>query len=285
MFGKRKDSKNKAMRDNEELTPWERQQLLREENIEKKQKKSKKILISSNLVKFNGLRKKRLQKRVITLASIFGISAVISLYAILPVSRVSNIEIEGTDSQTKTAIIEASQVKKNESLFAVVPTKFLIRQRIKNDVATVKDVNISLKKNVVKFKVTEYDIVGYIQRKNTYYKLTSNGRELNVGQKATNGNYPLFLDFKKKTLLHEAAQQVGEMPKKVRFGISEIHSSPTKVNPKRVRLVMNDGNEVIGSIDTLATKMSYYPSMAKALGKKGVIDLEVGAYAYPYDNK
>ena len=188
MFGKRKDSKNKAMRDNEELTPWERQQLLREENIEKKQKKSKKILISSNLVKFNGLRKKRLQKRVITLASIFGISAVISLYAILPVNRVSNIEIEGTDSQTKTAIIEASQVKKNESLFAVVPTKFLISQRIKNDVATVKDVNISLEKNVVKFKVTEYDIVGYIQRKNTYYKLTSNGRELNVGQKATNGN-------------------------------------------------------------------------------------------------
>lgn len=285
MFGKRKDSKNKAMRDNEELTPWERQQLLREENIEKKQKKSKKILISSNLVKFNGLRKKRLQKRVITLASIFGISAVISLYAILPVNRVSNIEIEGTDSQTKTAIIEASQVKKNESLFAVVPTKFLISQRIKNDVATVKDVNISLEKNVVKFKVTEYDIVGYIQRKNTYYKLTSNGRELNVGQKATNGNYPLFLDFKKKTLLHKAAQQVGEMPKKVRFGISEIHSSPTKVNPKRVRLVMNDGNEVIGSIDTLATKMSYYPSMAKALDKKGVIDLEVGAYAYPYDNK
>ncbi len=53
MFGKRKDSKNKAMRDNEELTPWERQQLLREENIEKKQKKSKKILVSSNLVKFN----------------------------------------------------------------------------------------------------------------------------------------------------------------------------------------------------------------------------------------
>lgn len=285
MFGKRKDSKNKAMRDNEELTPWERQQLLREENIEKKQKKSKKILISSNLVKFNGLRKKRLQKRVITLASIFGISAVISLYAILPVNRVSNIEIEGTDSQTKTAIIEASQVKKNESLFAVVPTKFLISQRIKNDVATVKDVNISLEKNVVKFKVTEYDIVGYIQRKNTYYKLTSNGRELNVGQKATNGKYPLFLDFKKKTLLHEAAQQVGEMPIKVRFGISEIHSSPTKVNPKRVRLVMNDGNKVIGSIDTLATKMSYYPSMAKALDKKGVIDLEVGAYAYPYDNK
>ena len=60
MFGKREDSKNKAMRDNEELTPWERQQLLREENIEKKQKKSKKILVSSNLVKFNGLRKKRL---------------------------------------------------------------------------------------------------------------------------------------------------------------------------------------------------------------------------------
>src|SRR5699024_12527870 len=92
VFGKRKDSKNKAMRDNEELTPWERQQLLREENIEKKQKKSKKILISSNLVKFNGLRKKRLKKRVITLASIFGISEVISFYEIISVSRERNIE-------------------------------------------------------------------------------------------------------------------------------------------------------------------------------------------------
>lgn len=112
MFGKRKDSKNKAMRDNEELTPWERQQLLREENIEKKQKKSKKILVSSNLVKFNGLRKRRLQKRVITLASIFGISAIISLYAILPVSRVSNIEIEGTDSQKENCYYRGKSSEK-----------------------------------------------------------------------------------------------------------------------------------------------------------------------------
>lgn len=43
MFGKRKDSKNKAMRDNEELTPWERQQLLREENIEKNKRNLKNL--------------------------------------------------------------------------------------------------------------------------------------------------------------------------------------------------------------------------------------------------
>lgn len=45
---------------------------------------------------------------------------------------------------------------------------------------------------------------------------------------------------------------------------------------------MNDGNQVIASIDTFAEKMQYYPSIVSKMNYTGVVDLEVGAYSYPY---
>jgi len=36
---------------------------------------------------------------------------------------------------------------------------------------------------------------------------------------------------------------------------------------------------------TVRTKLKYYPGMAAQMKKKGVIDLEIGAYSYPFKGK
>ncbi len=47
---------------------------------------------------------------------------------------------------------------------------------------------------------------------------------------------------------------------------------------------MNDGNQVILNINNLANQMKYYSQVAKDMDEKGVIDMEVGIYSYPYSS-
>ncbi|MBA0948564.1 cell division protein FtsQ, partial [Enterococcus gallinarum] len=53
-------------------------------------------------------------------------------------------------------------------------------------------------------------------------------------------------------------------------------------NKNLIQLNMNDGNQVIVNIQNLASQMKYYPQVAKEMKEKGVIDMEVGIFSYPY---
>ncbi|KLD61000.1 cell division protein FtsQ, partial [Lactiplantibacillus plantarum] len=75
------------------------------------------------------------------------------------------------------------------------------------------------------------------------------------------------------------------LPSAVKHNISEIKFAPNKANPERVHLYMNDGNEVYATISTFASKMAYYPGIVAKMKTKGVINLEVGAYSYPFKNQ
>ena len=44
---------------------------------------------------------------------------------------------------------------------------------------------------------------------------------------------------------------------------------------------MNDGNEVYAVLNTFAKKMKYYPEISASMKKRGIVDLQVGAYSYP----
>src|SRR5699024_7229165 len=96
------------------------------------------------------------------------------------------------------------------------------------------------------------------------------------------GNYPIFYNFKNKTRLLEMTKQFNKLPAKVKKGIAEIHLEPTKDEPGKIKLYMNDDNQVIASIDTFDEKMQYYPSIVSKMNYTGVVDLEVGAYSYTY---
>jgi cell division protein FtsQ len=66
--------------------------------------------------------------------------------------------------------------------------------------------------------------------------------------------------------------------------ISQIESVPSKADPYRIRLFMNDGFEIRAVIPSFAEKMNYYPSIIAQIGEseKGVIDIEVGSFFQTY---
>ena len=75
------------------------------------------------------------------------------------------------------------------------------------------------------------------------------------------------------------------LPSNVKTNVSEFYNAPTKLNPYRIKIDMNDGNKVIADMRTVKSKLKYYPGMAAQMKKKGVIDLEIGAYSYPFKDK
>ncbi|KLA47230.1 cell division protein FtsQ/DivIB [Ligilactobacillus ruminis] len=231
----------------------------------------------------NSIQKRRLFRKTIPLLTIFGLTALISLYSIMPISRLASLDVSGGDKQTKIAVIKASGLNYYESLFSIWPDKSKIEKRISDKVGNVKSVKLSISRfNHVNLAITEYRTIGYVERDNLYYKLSSSGMTVNYGVEDFDGSYPVFYGFNNnRRLLKDMSLQVDSIDKKVRGCISEIHFEPSKVDPERVHVYMNDGNEVIAQISTFSRKINYYPQYTAKMKFKGIIDLEVGAYAYP----
>ena len=272
--------KKKRTVQNKKLQPWLEQQAIRKKEKPKKQTD----LFDGKLIKLTEQRKKALRQQALFPLIFFSVMTLVTLVLILPISRVSSVTVNSTDKPLRTAVIKASGLHYYESLFVTWFSADKIEQKIENNVglvktATLRYVNI----NKIVIDIKEYATVGYVYRDKKYYRLSSTGQTLSVGVDNVTGSYPVFYNFKNQKKLKLAVEQLGALSTSLRKSVSEIHYSPTKVNPNRVKIYMNDGNEIIGDLTNLAKKMAYYPKITANMDQKGVVDLEVGAYSYPYN--
>ena len=226
----------------------------------------------------------RVRRRALVLVFCFAVAVVVTVISILPVSRISSVRVTGTDNATGQAVVQASQLRPHQSLITVYPRMLTGDRRVKREVNSVRHISVRLVGRQVVLRVQEYPIVGYQRKAGQYYKVLASGAVGLTKIRRINGNYPIFYGFKPRELRAMAAQ-VNRLPVKVRQAISEIHAQPNRVDPQRVHLYMNSGNEVIARVDTFATKMKYYPAIAAKMKAKGVVDFEVGAYSYPFSDK
>ena len=144
----------------------------------------------------NLIQKRRLFRKTIPLLTIFGLTTLISLYSIMPISRLASLNVSGGDKQTKIAVIKASGLNYYESLFLIWPNKAKIEKRIPNKVGNVKSVKLSISRfNHVNLAITEYRTIGYVEKNNLYYKLPSSGMAVNYGVDDFEGSYPVFYGF------------------------------------------------------------------------------------------
>lgn len=226
----------------------------------------------------------RVRRRALVLIIGFAVAVMATVVSILPVSRISSVRVTGTDNATGQAVIQASQLRSRQSLITVYPRMIKVERQIKQKVNSVRRVTVRIVGRQVVLQVREYPIVGYQRKAGQYYKVLASGAVGQTKIRQINGNYPIFYGFKPRELRAMAAQ-VNRLPVKVRQAISEIHAQPNRVDPQRVHLYMNSGNEVIARVSTFATKMKYYPAIAAKMKAKGVVDFEVGAYSYPFSDK
>lgn len=238
---------------------------------------------SDHLPNFKAYRDKKLRKRLLILVVIFLVPLLGSLYYISPLSKVSAVVVAENPLTPKEALIESSQIVKNERLWP----QFFARQRIATAIEKanprVKKATITLQQwNQLHLHVEEYSESAYLVKGNDYLPILENGTILQEPQKEITKGRVIVENFTDETLILETLKQYKELPEEIQDAISQITYAPSKNNEELLTIFMNDGNQVIVGISKLADHMKYYLQVAKEMSEKGVIDMEVGIYSYPY---
>ena len=238
---------------------------------------------SDHLPNFKAYRDKKLRKRLLILVVIFLVPLLGSLYYISPLSKVSEVVVAENPLTPKEALIESSQIVKNERLWP----QFFARQRIATAIEKanprVKKATITLQQwNQLHLHVEEYSESAYLVKGNDYLPILENGTILQEPRKEVTKGRVIVENFTDETLILETLKQYKELPEEIQDAISQITYAPSKNNEELLTIFMNDGNQVIVGISKLADHMKYYLQVAKEMSEKGVIDMEVGIYSYSY---
>ncbi|KRM96534.1 cell division protein [Liquorilactobacillus aquaticus DSM 21051] len=264
------------------LTPWEKAQQEREKKSKwKKHQFFNKKRIGNKLPDLVRQRRKVLKRHLICNLFVFSLLGLMSLYLVLPASKVQKIEVSGTDTLTKEAVVKAGGVRKGNLLIRTFLNEKEIKSKVKKQVSDIKDIKLVISGTTISYEVSESPIVGYVAKKGKYYSLNSFGNISKIARDEAQGNYPLYYQFKNRNELSSLAKQVARLSPNLRNAMSEIHYTPTDVNEQRIKIYMNDGNEIIATISTFARKMAYYPDIKAKNSNKILVDFEVGAYSYP----
>lgn len=203
-----------------------------------------------------------------------------------PLSKVKDITVKGVNDLGAQQVINATDISDNSLLVGVFFRQNSISDATRKKLPSVKSISFRTKnmRDLI-INVKEYATLGLIYKNGYYYRIIDNGRILTNKLKSYTGNYPIYTNFNKKRELEKITKIYKKMPESVKNNVSEIHNASTKVNPYRIKIDMNDGNKIVADVRTVDKKMKYYPSIASQMKKKGVINLEIGAYSYPFDNK
>ncbi|MFD1319478.1 cell division protein FtsQ/DivIB [Loigolactobacillus zhaoyuanensis] len=265
------------------LTPWEAYQ--QQQKTQADSTTRPEPTIEHKLPRLKELRRKHLVRRLTFLLSILVIILIIAGYFMSPLSKVGLLSVT-SDQQSplsEQTVIDASGIKTSDSVVGILLKQRTITKKMTTSEPKIKSATLAVQNfRDVKLKIKTYKTVGLLVRGTRYYPILENGVIAKDSTAQPTSNHSVYSHFKSGAKLQQMIKQARKLPSTVRNGISEIQFTPTKLNPERVHLYMNDGNQVYATISTFAKKMQYYPNIAKEMQKKGTVNLEVGAYSYPF---
>ncbi|KRN88959.1 cell division protein FtsQ/DivIB [Ligilactobacillus ceti] len=274
---------DKAKQAQKRAAKLQKAQLKRQKKLEKKERQA---FFKNRLPKTNQQHQKRLRRKTVSLLVVFTIITISSLIFILPSTRLTAVRVKNCDYQTRKLVIKASNLTYYESLIGVHFRNNKIEQTIQNDVNSVKSAKINYSGNHITIDIKEHPVVGYAEHNKKFYKIMTTGKLANYALDNVNSHYPIFYNFyKKPQKLRMMVKEYQKLSPGLQQAISEVHYEPSKIDHEKIKLYMNDGNEVIAKISTFASKMKYYPKIISEMKQKGIVDLQVGAYSYPYPKK
>lgn len=208
------------------------------------------------------------------------------VYLVTPISKISNIQIYGNQQMTTNEIESNVGIKRGDLIFKVwfnIAKKEASVLKKDQQLKTIKIDVVGPRK--ITIKVKENKIVGLVKNGSQYNAALSNGKVKKVSKKVTDYDMPIYSDFKSAAVLKATILQMEKVPSSISQNISEVKFAETKKGPDRLLIFMSDGNEVLIKYTKLAEMMDYYPGIANQMTTNGVVDLQVGAYSYPYGTK
>ncbi len=224
-----------------------------------------------------------LYRRLTIIILLFLIPLLFTLYYVSPLSKLAAVHVVKNDTVTKTAVTQAAGFNLDEGLWSQYWHRKENESKIKKALPRVKSVSVAIEHfNEFKLTVTEYQEVAILEKGDSYAPVIENGKVLAETVKKPAENLPILEDFKSQKRILAVLKQYQKLSQALRSSISQIKYTPTNANAELLNLLMNDGNTVIINISNLAEQLKYYPQVAKELKGKGVVDMEVGIFTYPY---
>lgn len=206
----------------------------------------------------------------------------VTTYFVLPISRVSQIVVSGVNDVNAEEVVKASQVVPNQTILSTWFLENQIKERLKQSFLRIDTIDLTIQgNNVYHIGIKEYETIATVELGRDYYSVLASGVVLQENNDKYIGSVPTFKWQGTIETLNIAAVEFAKVPDVLRKQVSEIvYNEKDKLV---MTLFMNDGNQVKVNYTDFAKKFSYYDSMKKIVdGKKGIVDLTVGAYFVPY---
>lgn len=246
--------------------------------------KNKILSLEDRIPKIREHRRKKANRRLIFILTLFFLLIAIIVYFQSPLSHVDDIKISGNYLSSEEKIKEITKIEKGISLFKV--EKKAAESELKK-IPYIKTAKVSTHfPNDVKISIEEYTPVGYLYTEDHVSIVLETGNVIdNKTVKTKLSDYPLMYNFTEDHVLTKLTNELSKLPKEILNVISEIHYAPKETDEFHIYMYTNDGYEVNATIPTLASKFSNYSAIVSQLDPhvKGVIDLEVGAFFKAYD--
>lgn len=240
--------------------------------------------IGSKLPKLKKQRVDRTTIRATFLIVFFIIIIGVMGFIVSPYSKINKITISGNDTVTDKQVLRATSITKQDFMWNINKKSSEIDKKATKQNPEIKKITVSVTGfRSIKVQVTENKIIGSVYKNGKYYPVLSSGYILNNSQASPMNDVAVYSGFKSKQVIIQTAKQYAKLSNSIKSGVSEVKFQPTKNDPQRLRIFMNDGNEVLVKYTNLADKMAYYPGIVSQMSGNGIVNLEVGAYSHTYN--
>lgn len=231
-------------------------------------------------------RNRRLVKRSLILIGLFSIPALLLLYYISPLAKLGGVSIKGNEKISTEIIEKELNFSVGDNLWSQYFDRKDNVKNLKKQELQIENAEVHLDGiNHFVVDVKEYPEVAYLENDGKYSPVISNGKIIPIEVEKSDGDLPILESFTGSKRILKVLEGHKKLSEEVKQGISQIKYSPTNENKELLEIFMNDGNKVLVSINDLASKMKYYPQIAKEMsdkGIRGIVDMEAGIYSYPY---
>ena len=220
--------------------------------------------------------------RALPVLILSSILLILAIYFISPYSKLKNIEVTGNKQLSKTEVLDASSIQKEDYTLTTYLSQKAHARNIKLSSLWVKKAEISYQFPITfKIKVTEYTVVAYDYSGEQYFPVLSSGEEIATPVKKFQlpKSY-ITLDFSDKAMLKKFVQQLSGISNTIKSEIQTVQHTPSKATEDLLTITMTDGNKILVPLSEVAKKLPYYEKIKPQLTETSVVDMEAGIFSY-----
>lgn len=220
--------------------------------------------------------------RALPVLILSSILLILAVYFISPYSKLKNIEVTGNKQLSKTEVLDASGIQKEDYTLTTYLSQKAHARNIELSNLWVKKAEISYQFPITfKIKITEYTVVAYDYSGEQYFPVLSSGEEIATPVKKSQlpKSY-ITLDFSDKAMLKKFVQQLSGISNTIKSEIQTVQHTPSKATEDLLTITMTDGNKILVPLSEVAKKLPYYEKIKPQLTETSVVDMEAGIFSY-----